>query len=352
MNPGITRPAALLTRAFSSRAAPNTVLFLCLIGLVALFSTQSESFLTWSNFKIILTNDAAIGIVVAACTLLIIAGHIDLSVGSNMAFSGTLAALAVVHWGLPDGLAMAIGVMAGMTVGAVNGLLCALLRMNPIIVTLGMLSVLRGLILLVIPTDIYGLGDLFNYAGNGEIAGIPILLIAVALAFGAAAVFVGATVWGRHIYALGVNPQAAFFAGLPVRGLPFALYVLTGTAAGSAGVLLVARLDGSSPGSVGLQMELQVLTIILLGGVAFAGGTGRIVGVVTAWIFLGVLRNGLTLLNVTPYFQLVVSGLALVLAAAFDSVGSTLLPWLDRRRAVRLRLGSPPRASHEGPKTE
>lgn len=352
MSPQTARPAALLTRAFGSNTAPNTVLFLCLVGLIALFSSQSESFLTWTNFKIILTNDAAIGIVAAASTLLIIAGHIDLSVGSNMAFSGTLAALAVVQWGLPDAPAMAIGVAAGMMVGVVNGVLCALLRMNPIIVTLGMLSVLRGLILLIIPTDIYGLGELFNYVGNGEVAGIPILLLMVALAFAAATVFVGTTVWGRHIYALGINPQAAYFAGLPVRGLPLALYVLTGTAAGMAGVLLVARLDGSSPGSVGLQMELQVLTIILLGGVAFAGGTGRIVGVVMAWIFLGVLRNGLTLLNVTPYFQLVVSGLALVLAAAFDSVGSTLLPWLDRRRAVRLRLASHPTIGREKARTE
>ena len=108
---------------------------------------------------------------------------------------------------------------------------------------------------------------------------------------------------GRHIYAIGIIPQAAFLAALPVRGLPFVLYIVTGVAASAAGVLLVSRLDNSSPGSLGLQMELQALTIILLGGVAFAGGRRRILGVLTAWLFLGVVTNGLTLLNVAHIYS-------------------------------------------------
>ncbi len=324
----------------SSEVALNNVLILALIGVIGFFSFQSNYFLTWQNFVIILTNDAAIGIVVAAVALLLISGHVDLSVGSNMAFSGSLAALAVIDWGVPEFGAIVIGIMAGMVAGMVNGLLCGVLRLNPIIVTLGMLGVLRGSILLIRPTDMYGLGEVFHYLGNGEFLGVPILLILVIFAFVSAAAFVNFTIWGRYIYAIGINPQAAFMAALPVRALPFALYTLTGTVSGVAGVLLVARLDGSSPGSLGLQMELQALTIILLGGVAFAGGRGRVLGVFTAWIFLGVLTNGLTLLNVTPYFQLIVSGIALVFAAALDRAGSSLGPWLIQKRQVSLQKTS------------
>ena len=185
-----------------------------------------------------------------------------------------------------------------------------------------MLGVLRGVILLIHPTDLYGLGQSFNFIGNGELLGIPVLLLFALVAFALSAIFVNFTIWGRYIYAMGINPQAAYLAALPVRVLPFALYVTVGASAGLAGVLLAARLDGSSPGSLGLQMELQALTTVLLGGVAFAGGRGRILGVLTAWVFLGVLKNGLTLLNVTPFVQLIVAGLALVFAAALDGIGS------------------------------
>lgn len=316
----------------------NNILLLALVLLAAYFSFASNAFFSLTNFEIILTNDAAIGVVVAFMTLLVIAGHVDLSVGSNIAFSGTLAALANAKWGYSDAGSILIGIGAAAGVGAVNGLLCGFLRFNPIIVTLGMLSVLRGVILLIEPTDVYGLGASFNVIGNGRLFGVPVLMIIVAASFVLSAVFVSATVWGRHIYALGINPQAAYLAALPVRGLPLALYVITGTAAGIAGVMLVSRLDGSSPGALGLQMELQALTIILLGGVAFAGGRGRILGVVTAWIFLGVLTNGLTLLNVTPYVQLVAAGLALVLAAGLDTLGSILGPRLQRQRRVEEQM--------------
>ena len=233
-----------------------------------------------------------------------------------------------------------MGLVCGAAIGAINGALCGLLRLNSIIVTLGMLSALRGAILLIEPTDVYGLGPTFNVIGNGNLFGVPILIFFVVVAFAISAAFISFTVWGRHIYAIGINPQAAFLAALPVRGLPFALYIITGIAASAAGVLLVSRLDGSSPGSLGLQMELQALTIILLGGVAFAGGRGRILGVLTAWLFLGVMTNGLTLLNVAPYIQLVAAGLALVLAAALDTLGSVLGPRFQQQRRVEQQIAA------------
>lgn len=337
-----TRSFGRFLRLSNTDFVINNILILTLLVLVTYFSFASSAFLSFSNFEIILTNDAAIGVLVAFMTLLVIAGHVDLSVGANIAFSGTLAALANTKWGLSDPLSILIGLGAGAGIGVINGALCGFLRLNPIIVTLGMLSVIRGAILLIEPTDVYGLGNTFNFIGNGDVFGIPILLLLVTIAFAVSAVFVSFTVWGRHIYALGINPQAAFLAALPVRGLPFALYIITGVAAGVAGVLLASRLDGSSPGSLGLQMELQALTIILLGGVAFAGGRGRILGVVTAWVFLGVLTNGLTLLNVTPYVQLVAAGLALVLAAGLDTLGSVLGPKFQQQKRVEEQLSASP----------
>lgn len=319
-------------RLRDTQFALDNILLLALLLMCAVFASQSPVFLTWSNAEVILTNNAAIGVLVAAMTLLVIAGHVDLSVGSNIALSSMVAALCVTQWQAPAAVAMLAGIATGAAAGALNGLMCAVLRFNPIIVTLGMLGILRGATLLINGTEVYGLGPAFNTLGNGALLGVPILLWLVGACFLLAAVVVTTTTWGRYLYAIGINPHAAFLAALPVRKLPFALYVATGAAAGLAGVMLAARVDGSSPGSMGLQMELQALTIILLGGVAFAGGRGRMLGVVIAWVFLGVLGNGLTLLNVTPFIQLVASGLALVFAAALDTLGTVIAPRLEQRR--------------------
>ncbi len=316
----------------------NNILLGTLIALVLFFTYQSSAFLTVSNFTVILTNYAAIGVVVAAMAILVIAGHVDLSVGSNIAFSGMIAAIAITKFGVSPPFAILAGVLTGALIGALNGFLCGVLRFNPIIVTLGMLSFLRGVTLLINPTEVYGLGDTFFFIGNGRFLGVPILLWIVATCFILSAIFISKTVWGRYVYAVGVNPHAAFLAALPVKRLLMSLYVATGAAAGLAGVLLASRLDGVSPGALGLQMELQALTIILLGGVAFTGGRGRIFGVVTAWVFLGVLENGLTLLNVPPFIQLVASGLALVLAASLDALGNYMGPRMAQRSKIAVQL--------------
>ena len=324
-------------RALRAEFVVNNILLLALVVMAVYFAPQSSAFFTTGNFKVVLTTDAAIAVLCAALTLLVIAGHVDLSVGSNIGFAGVMTALASLEWGLPDVLALLVGVGAGALVGASNGFLCGVLRFNPIIVTLGMLGLLRGLTLLIHQNELYGLGGSFQTIANRDLLGVPILLLFALAAFALAAAFIALTPWGRYIYAIGINPQAAFLSALPVRALPFALYVATGAAAGLAGVLITARLDGASPGSQGLQMELQALTIILLGGVAFAGGRGRVFGVLVAWVFLGTLQNGLTLMNVTPFVQLVASGLALVFAAALDRLRAYLTPRLEQRRRVAAR---------------
>jgi ribose/xylose/arabinose/galactoside ABC-type transport system permease subunit len=318
----------------------NNILLIALFALGAYFATHSAAFLSVSNFKVILTNYAAIGVVAAVMALLVIAGQVDLSVGSNIGFSGMITALAMTSWDLHAWVGVLLGVASGAMIGLVNGILCAFFNFNPIIVTLGMLSLLRGVTLLINPIEVSGLGDTFFAIGNGSIFGVPVLLVVVFTVFLLSAGFLALTVWGRYVFAIGVNPQAAFLAALPVSRVLLGLFVATGAAAGLSGVLLVARLDGASPGSLGLQMELQALTIILLGGVAFAGGRGRILGVFTAWVFLGVLDNGLTLLNVPPFVQLVASGLALVFAASLDALGTYLASRLEERRRVAQQIAA------------
>ena len=330
----IAPPSLKRSRGVPVEMVVNNILLLALFVLVVYFTTHSGAFLTISNIKVLLTNYAAIGVVAATLALLVIAGQVDLSIGSNIAFSGMVTAIAMTSWQAPAVVGVLIGIASGAAIGLVNGVLCAFLNFSPIIVTLGMLSVLRGATLLINPIEISGLGDAFFTIGNGSVFGMPILLIVVLGFFLLSAGFLSLTVWGRYVFAIGVNPQAAFLAALPVRAVLLALYIATGAAAGAAGVLLVSRLDGASPGSLGLQMELQALTIVLLGGVAFAGGRGRIFGVFTAWVFLGVLDNGLTLLNVPPFVQLVASGLALVFAASLDALGTFLGPRLEQRRRV------------------
>lgn len=338
ITPGQSLGSRIMGGIGQSNFLVNNILLATLLALVIFFSYRSSAFLTVSNFTVILTNYAAIGVVVSAMALLVIAGHVDLSVGSNIAFSGMITAIAMTKLGAAPPVAILAGVASGALIGCVNGFLCGILRFNPIIVTLGMLSFLRGTTLLINPTEVYGLGDTFFFIGNGRVFGVPVLLWIVAIAFICSAIFIATTVWGRYVYAVGVNPQAAFLAALPVKRLLFCLYIATGAAAGLAGVLLASRLDGVSPGALGLQMELQALTIILLGGVAFTGGRGRILGVVTAWVFLGVLENGLTLLNVPPFIQLVASGLALVLAASLDALGTYMAPRMAQRRKVAEQL--------------
>lgn len=334
--PTLETPKKPVRARLSSDAVVTNILLTALLLLGLYFSFESSAFLSLRNFEVILTNYAAVGVVAAIMALLVISGNVDLSVGSNIGLSAMVTALAVTQGNVAPGLAMLAGVGTGAAVGAVNGFLCAVLGFNPIIVTLGMLSLIRGVTLLVNSTEVYGLGDTFFWIGNGDLLGVPVLIWAVAASFLLAAVFTSLTIWGRYIYAIGINRHAAELGALPLKRMLFSLHTAVGASAGIAGVLLAGRLDGASPGSLGLQLEMQILTIVLLGGVAFAGGRGRILGVVTAWLFLGVLENGLTLLNVPPFVQLVASGLALVLAASIDALGA----WYQRlilNRQARIR---------------
>jgi ribose/xylose/arabinose/galactoside ABC-type transport system permease subunit len=326
-------------------SASSLMLLVALIMLCAYFTARSDRFLTVGNFKVIAANYSVIAVATAGMALLMICGPVDLSIGSIVGASGTLMAISVHDWGWPAGVAILFAVGLGAALGAGNGLLVAVFGLNPVIVTLGTQLLIRGALELVRDTPVFELGPTFRTIGSGQFAGLPIQAWFAVGVFVLGGVFLAFTPWGRYIYAIGINRQAAYLSALPVRALPFFLYVLTGGCAGLAGMLLTARLNGASPGDQGVGFELQALTAILLGGVAWAGGRGRLSGVFLALVFLGVLDNGLTLLNVSPFVQQVVRGGALIVAAGLDTVSGRLAGRFRFRSKVATQQTSQPIAA-------
>ena len=237
--------------------------------------------------------------------------------------------------GLP--LSILFGLAAGTLWGTLNGYLIAYLGFSPIIVTLGGLAGARGLSQLITKGfTVFGFGPTFAQLGNGTLLSLPVPVWIYAMAF-----VVGAHVWyqtpfGRHMAAIGGARDAARALGIKTRLIPFWLYVASGLAASVGGLILTSELDGASV-SLGLGMELDVLTGILLGGVAFTGGRGSLFGVLFGTIFIGALSNGLIQINVSPYFQQVAVGMALVFAAGLD----VLYQRLDRIRFAEEELPRP-----------
>ena len=311
---------SLSQRTGAIEAALRFALLIGLIALVVFFSAQSNLFFSTGNIRNILLSSAVLLIVAVPQALLVIQGYVDLSVGSTVAISGVVTGLLIADHGLAWELAAIVGIAVGCLAGLVNGILVAFSRLSPIIVTLATLQAYRGITQFLREDPPSGFGDGMGLLGRGLLGGVPVpVWIAIAV-FALGSVILYATPMGRYVYAIGVNPEAAFLSGIPTRRLPLLTYAMTGAAAGLGGVLLAARLDSAPPGTLGSGFELDVLTAVLLGGVAFSGGRGTMVGVLLGVLFLGVLRNGMTLMNVPYYAQSVATGIALVAGAGLDEL--------------------------------
>ncbi len=303
------------------RLVLRSALLIGLIVMIVFFATRSDLFLTVGNIKNIALSGAVLLIVSVPQALLVIMGYVDLSVGSAVGLAGVVTGLLIVdhHWGW--GLAVLAGLAVGAIGGLVNGVLVAVTRLSPIIVTLGTLQLYRGIAQLLRSDPPAGFGNGMSLLGRGLYLGIPVPVWIAAIVFGLGALYLYGTPSGRHVYAIGVNTEAAFLSGVATKRLPLVLFTVTGLAAGLGGVLFAARLDAAPPSTLGQNFELQVLTAVLLGGIAFSGGRGTMLGVLLGVVFLGVLNNGMTLMNV-PYFgQAIATGAALVIAAGLDELG-------------------------------
>lgn len=293
------------------------VLLLMVLG----FQLTTGSFLDAGNLRGIATDAATLAIVAVPLALLVISGYLDLSVGSTLALGGLVAGWLAGSQTQSPVVAVLGALVAGAAVGAVNGVLCCYLGLSAFIVTLGMLTAVRGLAQQLFPLPLSGFGSGFAWLGGSRIAGIDAPVLIAVLVLVAGALFLALTPAGRHVFAIGVNREAAHLSGVDVRRTPFTLFVVTGMAAALAGAIKASVLDSVVAGTSGAGFELTVLTAVLLGGVALTGGSGSVFGVLLGVLFLGCLQNGLTLLNVPTFWQQMAQGTALVAGAALAYFG-------------------------------
>ncbi len=295
-------------------------LYVGLAAIFVFFAAKSPTlFLTAGNFRDIALSSSILLIVAVPQALLVIMGYVDLSVGSMIGLSGVTAGLLINH-GINPALAILVALAVGAVGGLLNGLLVSYANLSPIIVTLGSLQLFRGIAQLLTENPPADFGRGMSLLGRGLLFGLPVPVWIALIALGLGFAFLSGTPSGRHTYAIGVNKEAAFLSGIATKRLPLILFAVTGAAAALGGVLYAARLDAAPPGTLGVSFELDVLTAVLLGGIAFSGGRGTMAGVLVGVVFIGLLRNGMLLLNVSFFWQEIATGSALIIAAALDQL--------------------------------
>jgi ribose transport system permease protein len=314
------------------RSVTNLGLWLFLIAIIVFFST-TPGFLTTNNALNVLRQMSILAIAAFGSSFIIFSGGLDLSIGSNAALSGVIAAMAARDIfavnGLPIELSWVVGIIVGALVGLVNGLIVVRLHISPIITTLGTLTIARGLALtLTGGVSLFGVPEGFRGLGRGflipGIVPIPVVIMFIILVIGF--ILLRKSMFGLYVYSIGGNEEASRLSGVPVNRVKIAVYIIGGAMAGLAGTVLASRLgSGQAAGSQGL--ELDVITAIVLGGASITGGSGTIVGTFIGVLIISILENGMTLMNIDPFYQLIVKGLALLIAVGIDQ--------FRKRRVVR-----------------
>ncbi len=297
------------------RAARKYGLLLFLGLLIALFGISNSIFIGSQNLLNILDQVSIIGIIALGMTLVILTGGIDLSVGSIVAFTGIVFAESLVHgFGFPASFALCIA--SGMLLGGVNGFLIAYGNLPAFIVTLGLMSAVRGASLIL--TDgrsVSALPNGFNSLANYSVLGIStpaFLFLLLALMFWLLMKF---TYWGKFIYATGGNEKAAWLSGIETQKYKLLVYVVTGFVCAVSSVILVCKLESAQP-QAGNMYELNAIAAVVIGGASLSGGKGSIIGTFFGVLVLGVLQNGFSILNISSYYQQMLLG-AIIIAAVY-----------------------------------
>jgi inositol transport system permease protein len=321
-------PARIDAAGLLSRLAP----LLFLLVLILMFAVLDPRFLSEINLFNVMRQISITGLIALGMTFVILTGGIDLSVGSVLAFAGLVAA-ALAKGGSPGGglaldetagaghgvaLAAGAAMAIGLAAGFVQGMAITTLDVPPFVVTLGGLSAFRGAALLFSGGGpISGFDAAYRWWGQGKIGPVPVPVILFLAGAVICHVVLRHTRYGRHVYAVGGNPEAARLSGLNVRALILSVYAVIGFFAGLAGFVLSSRLN-SSEAVAGIGYELTVIAAVVIGGTSLFGGVGSVAGTVVGAVLIGVLINGLVLMNVSPYVQQIIIGVIIVLAVAFD----------------------------------
>lgn len=317
MSKSTTQVKADEAKEQKSFSIPQTApLIIFLLAMVIFFSVTSEYFLDIENFKNILVALAVTGIVCVPGTFLMIAGHVDLSVGSAAAVSGMLLAQTVNDRGIATGLAVCL--VFGLVLGVINGFFVTIVGVNSLITTLGGLATLYGVALLA------GNGQTvmmfgFEWLGTAQPFSIPLPIIIFAGLAIIGIITLRRTSYGRSLYAIGANPNAARVVGIRSNRILFITFVLSSVSAALAGAVLASQLSAGDPNAA-KGLELEVVTAIVLGGASLAGGRGTLLGTVLGLVVIQVLNNGLILLDVPSFWQRIAQGILLIAAVSFDQI--------------------------------
>ncbi|CAJ7105914.1 carbohydrate ABC transporter permease [Burkholderia pseudomallei] len=302
--------------AHALAALRHSTTFYPLVGLVAVCVAMvfaSDSFLSAANLENVLRQVSINAIIGVGMTCVILTGGIDLSVGSVMALSGTLAAGLLVA-GANGAAALAAGIGVGVALGAANGLFVAFAGMPPIIVTLATMGIARGLALIYTggyPID--GLPDWVRFFGSGKVLGVQMPVLTMLAVYALAWLMLERMPFGRYVYAIGGNEHATRLSGVRVSRVKLAVYTFAGLTSALAALVLTGRLMSGQPNAGG-GFELDAIAAVVMGGTSIAGGRGSIVGTLVGALLLGVLNNGLNMIGVNPYVQNVIKGAIILLA--------------------------------------
>jgi fructose transport system permease protein len=296
---------------------------LALFAACAFFATQTDRFLTASNFALVLQQVMVVGTIAIGQTLIILTAGIDLSCGMVMALGGVVMSKFATEFGLPPALAIACGVGVTVLFGLINGLLVTRVKLPAFIVTLGTMNIAFAITQLYsgsqtvtgLPTALTALGLPFMVGGTAVAWGVVLMLALYFVTWFA----LRETARGRHVYAVGNNPEATRLVGIPTQRVLLAVYVLAGLFYGLASLLSVARTGVGDP-NAGQTENLDAITAVVLGGTSLFGGRGVLLGSLVGALIVGVFRNGLTLMGVSSIYQVLVTGILVILAVAVDQM--------------------------------
>ena len=289
---------------------------LIFVGIFILASLVSPTFLTEGNLTNVLRQVVVVSLLACGVTFIIILGHIDVSLGSVLALTGTIAASVMsMTQSLP--LALAAGVGLGMVTGLINGFVITYFRIPAFIMTLAMTTVARGAVLLYTGgVPVTNLGD-FKVIGQGSLGIIPVSVVILFFVIGATWVLLNKTKFGRYVYAVGGNPKAAIASGINADRVVIKAFVLNGVLCAVAGIVYMSRINSGQPAG-GLSYEFDAITAVVVGGTSLMGGTGTITGTIIGALIIGVINNILNLLNVSSYWQQIIKGLIIAVAVILD----------------------------------
>lgn len=293
--------------------------YLILVFVVVFFSVTSKAFLSTKNILNICRQVSMIGICSVGMTMVLLTGGIDISVGSIIALTGVVSAKLIAEVGWPILPAMLVGIVVGIICGLVSGLMVAHFEVPALIATLAMQTIARGIaFILTKGIPVYGLPEGIKVLGQGYFLNIPIPVYIMAIVFFVGWWMLEQTTFGRHIYAIGGNEEVARLSGIAVFVRKVQIYAMSGFFAGLSGVIMLSRINSGQP-ATSEGFEMDVITAAVLGGVSVAGGQGKVMNVIAGVFIMGVLSNGMTLLNLDEYWQWVTKGVVLLFAVAFDN---------------------------------